>query len=98
MNIAEWLAATARLHPAAPALLEGTEVRADYVTFARRAAAIAANLHTKHGIVPGDRVALFLGNCTQYLEAFFGIWWAGAVAVPINAKLHGREAAWICAN
>ena len=98
MNIAEWLAAAARLHPAAPALLEGTEVRADYATFARRAASIAANLHAKHGVSPGDRVALFLGNCTQYLEAFYGIWWAGAVVVPINAKLHGREAAWICAN
>ncbi|WP_458756991.1 class I adenylate-forming enzyme family protein [Afipia sp. TerB] len=98
MNIADWLAAAARLHPAAPALLEGTEVRADYATFARRAASIAANLGAKHGIAPGDRVALFLGNCTQYLEAFYGIWWAGAVAVPINAKLHGREAAWICAN
>ena len=22
----------------------------------------------------------------------------GAVAIPINAKLHGREAAWICSN
>ncbi len=98
MNMADWLAAAARLHPAAPALLEGTEVRADYATFARRAASIAANLRAKHGIVPGDRVALFLSNCTQYLEAFYGIWWAGAVAVPINAKLHGMEAAWICAN
>ena len=36
MNIAEWLVAAARLHPAAPALLEGSEVRADYATFARK--------------------------------------------------------------
>jgi len=26
------------------------------------------------------------------------IWWAGAVAVPINAKLHPKEAAWIIEN
>jgi len=43
----------------------------------------------------GDRVGLFATNCTQYLECLYGIWWIGAVAIPINAKLHGREAAWI---
>jgi len=97
MNIAEWLAASARLVPAAPALLSGTTVEADYATFARRAAAIAANLAAQ-GLKPGDRVALFLFNSTDYLECLYGIWWAGAVAVPINAKLHAREAAWICSN
>ncbi|MGO4713959.1 AMP-binding protein [Bradyrhizobium sp. 2TAF24] len=97
MNIAEWLAASARLVPAAPALLGGTKVEADYATFARRAAAIAANLAAQ-GLAPGDRVALFLFNSTDYLECLYGIWWAGAVAIPINAKLHAREAAWICSN
>jgi long-chain acyl-CoA synthetase len=97
MNIAEWLAASARLHPDAPALLSGNDVNADYATFARRSAAIAANLHTR-GIRPGDRVALFMHNCTEYLECLYGIWWAGAVAIPINAKLHEKEAAWICSN
>jgi long-chain acyl-CoA synthetase len=97
MNIAEWLAASARLHPAAPALLSGTELKADYATFARRAASIAANLKA-HDIRPGDRIAVFMHNCTEYLECLYGIWWAGAVAIPINAKLHAREAAWICSN
>ena len=41
---------------------------------------------------------MFASNCTQYLECLYGIWWIGAVAIPINAKLHGREAAWICSN
>ncbi len=44
MNIAEWLAATARLRPEAPALLTGFDLDADYATFARRAAAIGAAL------------------------------------------------------
>ncbi len=98
MNIAEWLAATARARPEAPALLTGFNRDADYGTFARRAAAIGAALSREHGIAAGDRVALFAGNCTQYLECLYGIWWIGAVAIPINAKLHGREAAWICGN
>src|SRR4029079_4351172 len=98
MNIAEWLAATARARPEAPALLTGFELDADYGTFARRASSIGAALARDHGIAPGDRVALFASNCTQYLECLYGIWWIGAAAIPINAKLHGREAAWICSN
>src|SRR5205085_2119316 len=98
MNVANWLAATARLRPQAPALLTGFDLDADYATFGRRAAAIGAALARDYGIAAGDRVALFAGNCTQYLECLYGIWWVGAVAIPINAKLHGREAAWICSN
>jgi long-chain acyl-CoA synthetase len=98
MNIACWLAATARLRPQAPALLTGFDLDADYQTFARRAAAIGAGLVRDYGIMPGDRVGLFASNCTQYLECLYGIWWMGAAAIPINAKLHGREAAWICSD
>jgi long-chain acyl-CoA synthetase len=98
MNIAEWLAATAKLRPDAPGLLTGFDLDADYKTFASRAAAIGAALARDHGVVPGDRVAVFASNCTQYLECLYGIWWMGAVAIPINAKLHGREAAWICSD
>ena len=98
MNVAEWLAATARVRPGAPALLTGFDLEADYETFARRAAAIGTALSQRYAIAPGDRVALFATNCTQYLECLYGIWWIGAVAVPINAKLHGREAAWICSD
>jgi long-chain acyl-CoA synthetase len=98
MNVAEWLAATARLRPHAPALLTGFDLDADYATFARRAASIGATLSRDYGIAPGDRVGLFATNCTQYLECLYGIWWIGAVAIPINAKLHGREAAWICSD
>jgi long-chain acyl-CoA synthetase len=98
MNIAEWLATTAKLRPEAPALLTGFDLDADYRTFARRASAIGLSLSRDHGIAPGDRVAVFASNCTQYLECLYGIWWMGAVAIPINAKLHGREAAWICSD
>ncbi len=98
MNMAEWLAASAHLRPDAPALLTGARVDADYLTFARRAAAVGAHLAQRYGVAPGDRVALFMTNCTAYFECLYGIWWIGAAAVPINAKLHGREAAWICEN
>jgi long-chain acyl-CoA synthetase len=37
-------------------------------------------------------------NHPRYLELMFGAWWAGLVVVPVNAKLHPREAEWIVAN
>ncbi|MBN8974184.1 MAG: long-chain fatty acid--CoA ligase, partial [Rhizobiales bacterium] len=68
MNMAEWLAASAHLRPDAPALLTGSRVDADYLTFARRAAAVGAHLAKRYGVAPGDRVALFMTNCTAYFE------------------------------
>ncbi len=98
MNPANWLVKTAKLHPENPALLHGTTLIANYREFARRAAAIAGYLRDTLGIAKGDRVAIFMPNCTEYLEVLYGIWFAGGVVVPINAKLHKKEAAWIIEN
>ncbi len=97
MNLAEWLLRTAKLRPEAPALLKGPRTEADYATFAARAAGIAGAL-TERGIAPGERVAIFMANRVEYLEALYGCFWAGVCAVPINVKLHPREAAWICGD
>ena len=94
MNPAEWLVRTAASMPTRPALLEGTRLVADWRTFAARAAALGGAL-VASGVKPGDRVAVFMTNRVDYLEILYGIWFAGAAAVPINAKLHPREAAFI---
>ncbi|MCB1343084.1 MAG: AMP-binding protein, partial [Pseudooceanicola sp.] len=95
MNIASWLAASALRAPTAPALHRGTRLWSDYAAFAATARSIGRGLAETYGVAPGDRVALFLKNCPEYLEALFGIWWCGAVAVPVNAKLHPKELAYI---
>lgn len=95
MNLANWLVKTACLDPDRPALFNGSTCCANYAEFAARAAAIGAYLQTELDVRKGDRVALCLPNCTEYLEILYGIWFAGAVVVPINAKLHKKEAAWI---
>lgn len=95
MNPAEWLVRTARRTPDAPALLRGEDIVADYEVFCARAAAIGGALASQFGVARGDRVALFMSNATEYLEILYGAWFAGAAVVPINAKLHAREAAWI---
>ncbi|MES9541474.1 AMP-binding protein [Actinomadura sp. NPDC000600] len=91
MNIAEWLAATARRMPDAPALVSGERVVSDYAGFAAAAASVARWLVDEHGIRPGDRVGLYLANSPRYLECLYGIWWCGAIAVPINRKLAPAE-------
>ncbi|WP_109314220.1 class I adenylate-forming enzyme family protein [Pseudovibrio ascidiaceicola] len=98
MNLAEWLARTARITPDAPALFNGTQLVATYGEFGARSAAIAGALQNNYGVAKGDRVAIFMKNRTEYLEASYGIWWSGAAAIPINAKLHPKEAAWIIEN
>ncbi len=94
MNPAEWLLRTANFRPHAPALMCGSKIVADYSEFYRRAAAIAYGLLAM-GVTAGDRVAIFMKNRTQYLEILYGTWFISAVVVPINAKLHPKEAAWI---
>ncbi len=94
MNIALWLARSAERYPQQAAIAHGTELWCDYAEFARRAARTASWLQAQ-GVQPGDRVIVFLYNAPEYLPLMWGIWWAGAVAVPVNAKLHEREAAWI---
>ncbi len=97
MNLAHWLARTARATPQTPALFTGRDPVVDYAGFHIRAGQVAAWLAAQ-GVAPGDRVAIFMRNCPEFLITLFGIWSAGAAAVPINAKLHGREAAWIIEN
>lgn len=94
MNLALWLQSSARIHGAAPAVASGTTVRYDYEEFASTAARTATWLGAR-GIGPGDRVGLFMDNAAEYLPLLWGVWWAGAMAVPMNARLHPREAAWI---
>lgn len=98
MNPAQWLVRTASLTPQAPALFKGAQSEADYAEFLDRVAALAGGLRAQYGVSKGDRVAVFMNNCTEYLEALYAIWFIGAVAVPINAKLHAKEAAWIIAD
>ncbi|HDZ73795.1 MAG TPA: long-chain fatty acid--CoA ligase [Aurantimonas coralicida] len=98
MNLAIWLHQTARIRPDAPAIRLGETLHTTYDGFARRSAALAGHLTTRHGIERGDRVALFAKNCPEYLELLYAVLWLGAVVVPINNKLHAREAAWIIGN
>src|SRR4051812_31774677 len=66
--------------------------------FAARTAAAAAGLRDDFGLSPGDRVAIVMRNRPEYLEALFAVWHAGLVAVPVNARLHRDEIAFILSD
>lgn len=48
-----------------------------------------ADMFQKLGVGPGDKVALILPNCPEFLYAWFGLSKLGAVEVPINSRLRG---------
>jgi acyl-CoA synthetase (AMP-forming)/AMP-acid ligase II len=45
------------------------------------------------GFEPGDRVAIWCGNCAEWTVAALGLFAAGAVLVPVNTRFKGAEAA-----
>ncbi|WP_171163200.1 AMP-binding protein [Streptomyces sp. I05A-00742] len=91
MNIAQLLYRAALTAPSAPAVCEGATVLRDHRHLAGRAQAIGDALLRTHGLRPGDRVALAMRNTPVYPEVLFGVWWAGLVPVPMNARLHPKE-------
>jgi len=76
------LRATAAERPDHPALLfEGATVT--YRALDRLSTAFAASL-ARDGVRKGDRVALLLPNCPQFVIAQFGVWKAGGIVVALN--------------
>jgi long-chain acyl-CoA synthetase len=82
------LSASTEQHPGRLALASAEE-DLDYATFAQRVDRLAGELG---GLVePGDRVAVVAPNVPALAVALFAAWRAGAVAVPLNARLREYE-------
>ncbi len=95
MNLAQLLVKSARRHGRRPAISRGDEVVLTYRQLLEKAGVIAGNLLGAHKLRAGDRVALAMSNCVEYAQIMYATWFAGLAAVPINARLHSREIAWI---
>jgi len=50
-----------------------------------------AHLLLKRGIGKGDKVAILLMNCLEWLPIYFGILKTGAIAVPMNFRYSAEE-------
>lgn len=95
MNPAVWVERHGRRRPGAAALASGERVHATWGAWAGRTAALAGGLRDHLGLAPGDRVAVLMNNSVEYLEALYATWHAGLVAVPVNARLHRDEVAFV---
>jgi len=94
MNLTALLEKSARHFGDRPALALGHTVVSSYAETADRVARLAGGLR-QAGLAPGDRVAIAMKNCPAYSDVLFASWHAGATAVPMNAKLHSREFAYM---
>src|SRR5687767_7015176 len=84
------LETTAERHPNVCAVIYGGAVAGrcvdggiTYRRLAELSKRVAAGLQSL-GVHKGDRVALVLPNCPQFVYSFYGVIQAGAVAVPTN--------------
>lgn len=88
----EYLREHARRDPEKAALIwYGRNI--GYAELDRMSDAFAQTLH-RIGVCKGDRVALFLQNCPQYLIAHFGIQKLGAIVSPCSPMFKAHEFAY----
>jgi long-chain acyl-CoA synthetase len=95
MNLANLLIRAGRSRRECPAVGVGAAVLWSYGELADRAARLAGALRARFGLEPGERVALVMRNCPEFLELLYACWHAGLAAVPVNAKLHPLELRYI---
>ncbi|RCW67554.1 AMP-binding protein [Pseudorhodoferax soli] len=87
--LSEYLRERARLQPHKPVVVfYGRELGfGELDALSDRFAALLA----ARGVQRGDRVAVFMPNCPQFLVAFYGILKLGAVHVPVNPLFKAEE-------
>jgi long-chain acyl-CoA synthetase len=95
VNLVQLLLRSARWLPDRPALAVGRKEVLTYRELAFRVSQLSFALKRKFQLADGDRVALAMKNCPEYYEVLFACWHAGLVAVPMNAKLHPKEFAYM---
>ncbi|OPY00317.1 MAG: Long-chain-fatty-acid--CoA ligase [Syntrophorhabdus sp. PtaB.Bin006] len=80
-----FLERSARFYPDKVAIVHG-KARVAYSEINTRADNLARHF-LSHGVQKGDRIALLMENCVEYVISYYAIMKAGAVAVPLNSDL-----------
>ncbi|MCG3754522.1 class I adenylate-forming enzyme family protein [Amycolatopsis sp. Poz14] len=76
--------------PDSPALAIGTADPLSYAELRERELVLATALR-RDGVRPGDRVALLLRNCTDYVALYLALGRIGAISVRLNWRLTAAE-------
>ncbi|MZR11677.1 AMP-binding protein [Maritimibacter sp. DP07] len=91
-QISQGLRRAAQVNPAGIATICGDRRKTWAETY-DRVTRLAAGF-VAMGVAPGDRVAILSENTDLFFEAYYAIWWCGAVATPINMRLAPAEVAY----
>ena len=94
MNLAVMFARCATKHASKTAICWG-DLELSYTALLGQVKHVASDLQGGFGVKPGDRVALWVKNCPEFIPAVFGILSAGGVVVPINNFLKPAEVSYI---
>ena len=88
--------ASADEFPQQPALITDQQTLS-YRQLVHTASALAAGL-AEMGVQRGDRIALLLPNCPQFVISYLAITALGGLVVPLHCQLNAEEAAYILNN
>ncbi len=94
MNIGEWVSKRAAVYPDGLFLTEEGERIFTNRDFNQRVNRMAHAL-VSWGVVKGERVAVLMGNASEFLEIFFACAKIGAIMAPVNFRLAAPEMVYI---
>lgn len=97
INLSSFIAHHAASGPQRTAFVYGDRT-VGYREFARDIGHVAGWLSQELGIGSGDVVALLMKNSAAFLELTFAISHLGAILLPLNYRLSGKEIAYILDN
>lgn len=92
-NVDSMLRTAGALNPAGEALIDGDK-RISFAELDAMVSAVAAGLSDR-GLKQGDRLALLVGNCWEFVVALLGGIRAGLIVVPIGVRAQAREIAYV---
>lgn len=93
MVLSELIIRNYRRYPKKEALISG-DLRLTYEELYIRIKKLSNALY-KLGIRRGDKIAILLENCHQYIELLFAVTQKGFIGVPLNYRLSGKELSYI---
>lgn len=98
MNLAEHMRRAGQDQGSRAAIAQGKSVRFNYAQLASRVSRLAHALRFTLALPINSRVALAMSNSLEYIEILYACWHAGLTVIPINAKLHKKEFAYILSD
>lgn len=92
-HVSALLQAAACAHGEQQALIDG-EFQLNWSQLQAQVQRLAGGLRAQ-GIVPGDRVVIWLSNRQEFVLAWTAVLWCGAIAVPVSVRETGDGLAYV---